>query len=53
MKFIITATDENLGNTDSIKANYYEYQVNKGKWSYVRPRDLQLMNSHFDQEQNN
>ena len=41
--FIFTATNENFGNTNIIKANINKDQVNMGKWPYIRPWDLQLM----------
>ena len=36
------ATNRNFGNTKIIKANINKDQVNMGKWSYIRPWDLQL-----------
>ena len=41
--FILSATTETFGNTNIIKANGNKDQVNMGKWSYIRPWDLQLM----------
>ena len=43
LMLIHTALIETFGNINIIKANINKDQVNMGKWSYIRPWDLQLM----------